>query len=91
MPALATPCHFAKTKRDSVSGTESSAAAKSLADTWCDTTTPPHGKLLTQMLGSIAEFERTLIKRRCDVGRERAKAAGIKFGRKPKLNAFQTL
>jgi DNA invertase Pin-like site-specific DNA recombinase len=66
------------------------ATFKSLADTWCDTTTP-HGKLLTQMLGSIAEFERTLITQRCDVGRERAKAAGVKFGRKPKLNTFQTL
>jgi DNA invertase Pin-like site-specific DNA recombinase len=36
------------------------AEFRSLADTWCDTTTP-HGKLLLTILGGLAEFERSLI------------------------------
>ena len=38
---------------------------------------------------ALAEFERELIKDRTDAGRVRAKARGVKFGRKPKLNPFQ--
>ena len=41
------------------------------------------------ILGGLAEFERELIKDRTDAGRVRAKARGVKFGRKPKLNPFQ--
>ena len=41
------------------------------------------------ILGELAEFERELIKDRTDAGRVRAKARGVKFGRKPKLNPFQ--
>lgn len=67
---------------------ERGAAFKSLADTWADTTTA-HGKLMVTVLGGLAEFERSLIKARCDTGIARARAAGIRFGRKPKLNAFQ--
>lgn len=67
---------------------ERDAAFKSLADTWADTTTP-HGRLMVTILGGLAEFERSLIKARCDVGIARARAAGIRFGRKPKLSAFQ--
>lgn len=67
---------------------ERGAAFKSLADTWCDTSTP-HGKLMTTVLGGLAEFERSLIKARCDAGIERARAAGVRFGRPSKLNAFQ--
>jgi len=48
-----------------------------------------HGHLLLAVLGSIAEFERELIKSRFQDGIKRAKAAGIRFGRKPKLSAFQ--
>jgi DNA invertase Pin-like site-specific DNA recombinase len=68
--------------------TERGAAFKSLADTWCDTTTA-HGKLMTTLIGGIAEFERSLILARTSSGRARARAAGVKFGRKPKLSPFQ--
>lgn len=49
-----------------------------------DTTTPT-GKLLFNILGSLAEFERDLIKARCAEGIERAKAKGVKLGRKPTI------
>jgi DNA invertase Pin-like site-specific DNA recombinase len=38
----------------------------------------------------MAEFERTLILARTNEGRQRAKAKGVKFGRKPKLTLYQT-
>jgi DNA invertase Pin-like site-specific DNA recombinase len=59
-----------------------------LHDPWCDTSTP-HGKLLVTVLGGLAEFERTLIAARTGEGRKRAKARGVKFGRKPKLTDYQ--
>src|SRR5205823_4980018 len=37
----------------------------------------------------LAEFERSLIAARTATGRGRAKAAGVRFGRRPKLNAYQ--
>ena|ERR1700744_5805613 len=61
---------------------------RSLADTWADTTTA-HGRLMLTVLGGLAEFERELIKARTDEGRKRAKAAGVKFGRKQKLTFHQ--
>ena len=61
---------------------------KSLADPWCDTTTPG-GRLMLTVLGGLAEFERELIKIRTGEGRERAKRAGVKMGRKPKLSPHQ--
>ena len=64
------------------------AMFKSLADAWADTTTP-HGRLMVTVLGGLAEFERDLIKARTDDGRRRAMANGKRFGRKPKLSAFQ--
>jgi DNA invertase Pin-like site-specific DNA recombinase len=64
------------------------AAFKSLADTWADTTTP-HGRLMLTILGGLAEFERSLIAGRTASGRERAKTAGVRFGRRPKLSAYQ--
>ena len=53
-----------------------------------DTTTPT-GKLMFNILGSIAEFERDLINARTDEGRKAAKAKGVKFGRKEKLTDDQ--
>jgi DNA invertase Pin-like site-specific DNA recombinase len=61
---------------------------KSLADPWCDSTTPT-GRLLLTVLGGLAEFERELIKARTSEGRERAKRAGVKMGRKRLLSAHQ--
>ena len=65
-----------------------SAGFRSLAETWADTTTS-HGRLMLTVLGGLAEFERDLIRARTSEGRERAKARGVKLGRKPKLTPHQ--
>jgi DNA invertase Pin-like site-specific DNA recombinase len=67
---------------------EAGASFRSLADAWADTTTP-HGRLMLTVLGGLAEFERHLILSRTNEGRIRAKARGIRFGRKPKLTKHQ--
>ncbi len=67
---------------------EKGAAFKSLKDNWADTTTA-HGRLMLTILGGLAEFERELIRARTGEGRERAKARGVKLGRKPKLTVHQ--
>jgi DNA invertase Pin-like site-specific DNA recombinase len=41
------------------------------------------------VLGGLAEFERDLIGARTGEGRERAKARGVKMGRRPKLTEHQ--
>ncbi len=41
------------------------------------------------VLGDLAEFERDLIRRRTAEGRERAKARGMRLGRRPKLAPHQ--
>jgi DNA invertase Pin-like site-specific DNA recombinase len=64
------------------------AGFKSLADTWADTTTP-HGRLMLTVLAGLAEFERSLILARTSEGRVRAKARGVRFGRKPTLTPHQ--
>ena len=64
------------------------AGFRSLADAWADTTTS-HGRLMLTVLGGLAEFERNLIRARTSEGRERAKARGVKMGRKPKLTDHQ--
>ena len=64
------------------------AGFRSLGDAWADTTTS-HGRLMLTVLGGLAEFERDLIRARTAEGRERAKARGVKMGRKPKLTAHQ--
>jgi DNA invertase Pin-like site-specific DNA recombinase len=68
--------------------TEKRAGFRSLADAWADTTTA-HGRLMLTVLGGLAEFERELIRARTSEGRARAKARGVKLGRKPKLTAHQ--
>jgi DNA invertase Pin-like site-specific DNA recombinase len=50
-----------------------------------DTSTPT-GRLIFHVLAVIGEFERELINERIKEGRIRALAAGVKFGRKPKLS-----
>jgi DNA invertase Pin-like site-specific DNA recombinase len=64
------------------------ASFKSLGDAWADTTTPA-GKLMLTVLGGLAEYERHLILARTSEGRERARARGVKFGRKPSLTPHQ--
>jgi DNA invertase Pin-like site-specific DNA recombinase len=64
------------------------AGFRSLADTWADTTTA-RGRLMLTVLGGLAEFERDLIRARTSEGRKRAKARGVKMGRKPKLTDHQ--
>lgn len=60
------------------------AGFRSLGDTWADTTTS-HGRLMLTVLGGLAEFERDLTRARTAEGRERAKARGVRLGRRPKL------
>jgi DNA invertase Pin-like site-specific DNA recombinase len=67
---------------------ESGAGFRSMSDTWADTTTA-HGRLMLTVLGGLAEFERELIRIRTGEGRARAKARGVKLGRRPKLTAHQ--
>ena len=64
------------------------AGFRSLGDTWADTTTA-HGRLMLTVLAGLAEFERELIRARTGEGRERAKAQGVKMGRKPKMTLHQ--
>jgi DNA invertase Pin-like site-specific DNA recombinase len=64
------------------------AGFRSLGDAWADTITP-HGRLMLTVLGGLAEFERELIRARTGEGRARAKARGVKLGRKPKLTPHQ--
>ena len=47
------------------------------------------GRLVLAIMGGIAEFERELIRKRCQAGIERAKAKGTKFGRPAALDASQ--
>jgi DNA invertase Pin-like site-specific DNA recombinase len=64
------------------------AGFRSLSDSWADTTTA-HGRLMLTILAGLAEFERELIRARTGEGRERAKARGVKLGRKFKLTPHQ--
>ena len=64
------------------------ARFKALDDPWCDTTTP-QGELILTVMGGLAEFERKLIRQRCDEGIKRAHAKGIKFGRPSVLDHSQ--
>jgi DNA invertase Pin-like site-specific DNA recombinase len=60
----------------------------SLGEAWCDTTTDV-GRLVTTIMGGLAEFERGLIRKRCEEGIARAKRKGTKFGRPAALDAGQ--
>src|SRR5215510_8044472 len=53
-----------------------------------DTATPT-GRAMWQMVGILAELERSLIQERTKAGRAAAKARGVKMGRKPLLSASQ--
>jgi DNA invertase Pin-like site-specific DNA recombinase len=66
----------------------SEAHIKALEDSWLDTTTP-HGELILTIMGGMHEFERKLIRARCEEGIRRAKAKGTKFGRSSVLDVSQ--
>jgi len=63
------------------------AGFKSLTEA-IDTTTAP-GRLMMQMLGAFAEFEREMISARTMHGLATARQAGRHLGRKPKLKPAQ--
>lgn len=50
-------------------------------------TTTPSGKMMFQMLGVFAEFERSMIQERVRSGLARAKAQGTRLGRPPVVDA----
>jgi DNA invertase Pin-like site-specific DNA recombinase len=54
-----------------------------------DTETPT-GRAMWQMIGVLAELEKSLISERTRAGVKAAQHRGVKFGRKPKLTAKQT-
>lgn len=53
-----------------------------------DTTTAA-GRMMMQIVGAFAEFERSMIRERTHSGLERAKSNGVKLGRKPALTKEQ--
>ena len=53
-----------------------------------DTTTPA-GRMMMQMVGSFAEFERAMIRERTSAGLAQARKEGRVGGRRPKLNPTQ--
>ena len=63
------------------------AGFKSLTEA-IDTITPA-GRMMIQMVGSFAEFEREIIRERTKAGLEAARAEGRIGGRKPKLREDQ--
>jgi len=64
------------------------ATVRVLDRQWLDLTSPM-GKGILAFLSALAEDERQRIVRRANEGRVAAKAAGVKFGRKPKLSEHQ--
>jgi DNA invertase Pin-like site-specific DNA recombinase len=60
----------------------------SLGEAWCDTESDVGQLMVTAMTG-IAQFERQLIRKRCEEGIARAKAMGKRFGRHPALDSDQ--
>ena len=63
------------------------AGFKSLTES-IDTTTPA-GRMMMQMVGSFAEFEREMIRERTKAGLDAARKEGRIGGRRPKLNKNQ--
>jgi DNA invertase Pin-like site-specific DNA recombinase len=70
---------------DELKGRE--VAFKSLTEA-IDTTTAT-GRAMWQMVGILAELERSMIQERTQAGRAAAKARGVRMGRKPILTAAQ--
>lgn len=66
---------------------ESGAGFRSLTEA-IDTTTPA-GRMMMQMVGAFAEFERAMIRERTTAGLAQARAEGRIGGRRPKLSPSQ--
>src|SRR6202140_5385350 len=66
---------------------ESGAGFRSLTEA-IDTTTPA-GRMLTQLLGAFAEFERAMLRERTKAGLDSARREGRIGGRRPKLSVQQ--
>jgi DNA invertase Pin-like site-specific DNA recombinase len=52
-------------------------------------TTSPAGRMMMQMIGCFAEFERAMIRERTSAGLDQARAEGRVGGRRPKLSPSQ--
>ncbi len=66
---------------------EAEAGFRSLTEA-IDTTTPA-GRMMMQMVGAFAEFERAMLRERTKAGLESARRAGRIGGRRPKLTTQQ--
>src|ERR1039457_5969219 len=66
---------------------ESGAGVRSLTEA-IDTTTPA-GRMMMQMVGAFAEFERAMLKERTKAGLDAAREEGRIGGRRPKLTPQQ--
>lgn len=62
--------------------TKAGATLKSLTEPI--ETASPAGRMMFQLLGAFAEFERNVIRERCAAGMAEAMKRGVKFGRKRK-------
>ena len=67
---------------------EAGAGFRSLTEA-VDTTTAA-GRMMMQMLGSFAEFERSMVRERTRAGLVAARDRGVKVGRPAKMSADQT-
>jgi DNA invertase Pin-like site-specific DNA recombinase len=67
--------------------TKSGATLRSLTEP-LETVTPV-GRMLFQLLGAFAEFERNVIRERCSAGMAEAMKRGVKFGRKRKKFSYE--
>lgn len=52
-------------------------------------TETPIGRMMIQLLGAVAEFERAVIRERCEAGRRAARDRGVQFGRPPLLREHE--
>ena len=68
---------------------EAKAGFRSLTEA-IDTTTPA-GRMMMQMVGAFAEFERSMLKERTKAGLDAAREVGRVGGRRPKLTPQQQI
>lgn len=76
---------------DTIGKLEQKRAALKILDQPLIDTSKTEGKVVVTLLGYVAETERQLINERTATGRTRAKAKGVRFGRKAVLNEKQLI